>query len=129
MRGQKYSDEIREQAYALYAVNGSIAETGRTLGIPPNTISTWLKTKPPDGFDELRQQKKREFIDRASDIIVTAMERLERELLNDETQIPVNHLTTVIGTLYDKRALAQGENTDNVKLTFSLPPEVDDYAG
>jgi len=38
----------------------------------------------------------------------------------------VGEITTAIGTLYDKRALAQGESTENV--TFTLPDAVKKYA-
>ena len=128
MRGKKYSDEIKEQAYLLYATNGSAAETGKALGVPANTISTWIKKKPPDKFDEVRDKKKLEFVEKASEIIDIALNRLEAELTNEDTAIPVNHLTTVIGTLYDKRALAKGESTDNTKITFDLPKSVEEYA-
>ena len=36
--------------------------------------------------------------------------------------------TDAIGTLYDKKALAEGKPTDNTKVTFELPPEVKPYA-
>ena len=72
-------------------------------------------------------EKKEEFADKASRIIDKALKRLERAI-DEEEYIPVNQLTTAIGTLYDKRALARGESTENTKITFDLPPEVSDYA-
>jgi len=38
----------------------------------------------------------------------------------------IGEITTAIGTLYDKRALALGESTENV--TFNMPDEVKKYA-
>ena len=37
-------------------------------------------------------------------------------------------ITTAIGTLYDKRALAEGSSTDNVSVTVKLPEGVEEYA-
>lgn len=129
MRGKKYSDDVKEKAYALYAVNGSYTETSKVLGIPYNTISGWIKNKPPDKFDKLRDEKKRDFIEQASEIIDIALDKLKKELEDGENDIPINHLTTAIGTLYDKRALARGENTDNMSVSIKLPEGADEYAG
>ena len=41
----------------------------------------------------------------------------------------VKSVTTAIGTLYDKRALAEGTATDNVAVTVKLPEGIDEYAG
>lgn len=42
--------------------------------------------------------------------------------------VDIKAITTAIGTLYDKKALAEGKPTDNTKVTFELPPEVKPYA-
>ena len=41
----------------------------------------------------------------------------------------VKAISTVIGTLYDKRALATGAATGRMDVEIRLPPEVDDFAG
>lgn len=41
----------------------------------------------------------------------------------------VKAITTAIGTLYDKKALAEGGATDNVTVQVKLPEGVDEYAG
>jgi len=41
----------------------------------------------------------------------------------------VKAITTAIGTLYDKRALAEGGSTDNVSVSIKLPEGIDEYAG
>ena len=128
-KGKQYGEDIKERAYALYAASGNMAEVARTLGVARSCIHRWLKEKPPDELDELRTEKKKEFIEVASDIIRSAMERLAADIEDPEKDIPVNHLTTVIGTLYDKRALARGESTENTSVTFKLPEGIDDYAG
>lgn len=111
MRGQKYSDEVKEKAYFMYATCQNVNEVSRSLGVPYATVAGWLRAKArdaPDEFDKLRDEKKKDFIQRSSDIIDLAFDRLE-EKLSGEYDVPVNHLTTAIGTLYDKRALAKGE--------------------
>lgn len=167
-RGKKYSDDIKELAYALYAVNGSKQETARQIKektgvtVAANTITDWINKKPPDGFDELREEKKRGFIENANAIIDKGMQIMDRRFtraLEQEEEIDeligmvsktddmsdkqkdsitrklsalqlhdIKALTTAIGTLYDKRALAQGESTDNTKIEFKLPKGVDEYA-
>ena len=127
-RGRKYSDAVKEKAYFMYATCGNYNEVSRQLGIPITTIKGWIDKKPPDELDGLRRRKKEEFIDKASEIIDIAAARLKRELLDEEKPIPVNHLTTVIGTMYDKRALARGESTENTQVTFKIPEEMKEFA-
>ena len=130
-RGKKYSDEMKEKAYFMYATSCNINEVSKELGVPYATIAGWLKAKArdaPDEFDKLRDEKKRDFIDRSSELIDLAFDRLQEKLSGDY-DIPVNHLTTVIGTLYDKRALARGESTEKTTIEIKLPEGVDEYAG
>lgn len=41
----------------------------------------------------------------------------------------IRAITTAIGTLYDKKALADGTSTDNVTVNIKLPEGIDEYAG
>lgn len=41
----------------------------------------------------------------------------------------IKAITTAIGTLFDKRALAEGESTDSVTVNIKLPEGIDEYAG
>lgn len=167
-RGKKYGDDIRELAYALYAVNGNKEETARQIlaqtgvKVASNTIIGWINNRPPDGFEELRAEKKKDFIESANAIIDKGMQIMDRRFtraLEQEQDIDsiidvvsadgelsakekegivrnlrglqlhdIKALTTAIGTLYDKRALAQGESTANTNIEFKLPKEVGDYA-
>lgn len=38
-------------------------------------------------------------------------------------------VTTAIGTLFDKKALAEGQTTENVSVSVKLPEGIDEYAG
>lgn len=147
MRGQKYSDEIKEKAYMLYAVNGNIREAARQLGLPFSTVKTWIKNKPKDELDKLRGEKRKDiikaaaedikdrqadFIERSSRVIDLSLDvlewKLQRALDGEENNITVNQLSSAIGTLYDKRALAKGESTQNTAVTVKLPEDVMRYA-
>lgn len=41
----------------------------------------------------------------------------------------IKAITTAIGTLYDKKALADGNTTENVAVEIKLPPGAEEYAG
>ena len=46
-----------------------------------------------------------------------------------DTQIQkIKDISTMIGTLTDKKLLLEGKPTENTKVTFELPPEVKPYA-
>lgn len=106
----------------MYATCGSYAETARNLGVAKSTVKRWVDNRDPDGLEQLRTQKKMEFADKAGEVINIALQRLLGDLKDGEKDIPVNHLTTVIGTMYDKRALARGESTENsdIKVTIKV---------
>lgn len=61
---------------------------------------------------------------------VTAREKvaLVNKIKNLQLQ-RMGEITTAIGTLYDKRALALGESTENTKISVTLPKELDEFAG
>ena len=42
-RGKKYSDEIKERAFALLATSNNVQVVADTLGLPYNTVKTWEK--------------------------------------------------------------------------------------
>lgn len=166
-RGKKYPDEIKEKAYLMYATCGNIEEVSRALNVPASTLSGWLKAKArdsPDEFEELRREKKIDFIKQSSSIIDKGLMLLDRRFeraLKQETELDelldeiesagkeeisvaerknliakirslqlhdVKSITTAIGTLYDKRALAKGESTENTQVEFKLPKDMMRYA-
>ena len=98
-----------------YAVTHNNMETSRQLGIPESTVrQIVLDNKDKEEFKKLCEEKENEFAEKSSRIIDLIMERIENEVLKDDKEIPLNHLTTAMGTLYDKRALSKGEMTQNV---------------
>lgn len=177
-RGRKYNDDIKEKAFALLAVNNNIQEVAKQLDLPYNTVKTWEKKflkeaeeqqkakaeaennqEAEDKQDtnlrtenlvELRNKKKKEFVDSSWNIISKAQTLLGRRItraLENEDELDslvseieqldykdlsqeqrkalhrkiavikvedVGKLVTMLGTLYDKQALANNEATSKV---------------
>lgn len=177
-KGQKYNDDIKEKAFALLAVNNNVQEVAKQLNLPYTTVKTWEKkflkeaeeqekaksntensqaakdkqdtNLRSENLIELRNKKKKEFVDNSWNIIDKAQKLLERRItraLENEDQLDslvseimkldhqdlsqeqrktlykkmsnikvedVGKLSTMLGTLYDKQALANNEATSKV---------------
>jgi Asp-tRNA(Asn)/Glu-tRNA(Gln) amidotransferase B subunit len=114
-RGKKTSPEVVYKVMVSYAITHNNVETARQLGIPESTVRKIVEdNKKSDEFRKLCDQKKDEFAEKTSRIIDKLLARIENEVLDEEKDIPLNHLTTAMGTLYDKRALSRGETTQNI---------------
>lgn len=114
-RGKKTSPEVIYQVMTSYAITRNMNETSRALNMPYSTVKDIIDNNiDKDEFKKLREEKENEFAEKTSRIIDMLLERLENEVLNDEKEIPINHITTALGTLYDKRALSKGEMTQNI---------------
>lgn len=141
MRGKKRGDEQREMALALLDTDRSVNSVAKELGLPYSTVRAWQiqhekdkdcaeirkqkanQAYQPDSQDirQLREKRKAEFVERSWDIIRDAQFLLKRNLKKaidneDEPtmQIDSRSLSTVLGTIYDKQALASNEATQNV---------------
>ena len=79
-------------------------------------------------FTKLREEKRDEFVEDATRIINKAMKRLEKSIDDNEETISVNNLSTVIGTLYDKRNLAEGKSTVNTDITIKMDKKVEELS-
>lgn len=113
---------------SMFSTN-NFSETGRQLGIPQRTVEKIYKeNKNKQEFTKLCEEKKDEFAKKASRIIDKALNRLEKVLDDEEEKIPVNNLSTVIGTLYDKRNLAEGKSTVNTELNIRMDEKVEELS-
>lgn len=128
-RGKKTDNEtIYKIMISMFSTN-NFSETGRQLGIPQRTVEKIYKeNKNKQEFTKLCEEKKDEFAKKASRIIDKALNRLEKVLDNEEEKIPVNNLSTVIGTLYDKRNLAEGKSTVNTELNIRMDEKVEELS-
>ena len=124
-RGKKTSLEDVYKVMVGYAGNKNVNDLAKSLGIPESTCrKIILDNQEKPEFVKLCEKKEEEFADKATRIIDKALMRLEKELDNEEKDIPINNLTTAIGTLYDKRALAKGESTENKAITITMDESV-----
>lgn len=127
-RGQKTPPEVIFKVMASYAVTDNPEQTARALNLPPTTVRGIIdRCEDLPEFVELRDKTREGFAERATNIINKALDRLDDEIAMKD-DIPINHLVVAIGTLYDKRALAEGSSTDNVSVTVKLPEGVEEYA-
>ena len=116
-RGKKTSPEMIYKIMTSWAITGNYAETAKKLKIGETTIRKIVKeNKDKEEYAELCNEKRKSFSEKAEAIIDKALERLARELEDEKKEIPVNHLTTVIGTMYDKKALADGKPTERTEI-------------
>ena len=121
MRGKKTSPEVIYQVMTSYAITNNFNETARNLNMAVATVKNIVDdNKDAEEFKKLRTEKENEFAEKASRIIDKLLERIENEVLDGEKEIPLNHLTTAMGTLYDKRALSKGEMTQNFGFATNL---------
>ncbi len=128
-RGKKTSPEVIYQVMTSWAITNNYKQTARDLSMAATTVEKIVKdNKDKPEFVQLCADKKDTFVEKADEIIDILLERIIRETTDEEKDIPLNQLTTALGTVYDKRALAKGESTDNTKITFDLPPGVDEFA-
>lgn len=118
-RGKNTSEEKIIEIMTAYANNpNNIMEVSRTVGMPEPTVrQIIIKNKDKEEYKRLQDNKKKEFADKATEIINLALKKL-KETVESSDNIPVNQLTTAIGTLYDKRALSLGEATHNCNIIF-----------
>ena len=121
MRGKKTKPEDVYRVMVAYAITKNNMEVSRQLGIPESTVrQIVIDNKDKEEFRKLCEEKENEFAEKTTRIIDKLLERLETEIYDEEKDIPINHITTAIGTLYDKRALSRGEMTQNVGFATNL---------
>lgn len=129
MRGQKTDNEtIYKIMISMFSTN-NFSETARQLNMPVKTVEeTYKRNIEKEEFTKLRKEKQDDFVEKASKIIDLALNRLQDSLNDKDEKIAVNNLSTVIGTLYDKRALAKGETTSNTGVTIKMDKKAEELS-
>ena len=88
-KGKKYSDEIREAAYALLATGDNVQAVAEKLNLPYTTVKTWydrwIKTdskndEKEENLVEVRNLQKKRFVNKAWDIIINSANLAERKV-------------------------------------------------
>ncbi|UVI31207.1 hypothetical protein [Paenibacillus spongiae] len=115
-RGQQTPDELKEQIRAALASNNNVREIARQFKVSPSTVMK-IRDEKPDEFEQLRTDKKQQMIDKIWASLVDAADlghSMIKEAKQGAREIPLNQVSTFYGTMYDKMALMQGENTQNI---------------
>ncbi len=112
-RGVKIDSKKISEVIASYALTNSYNATAKQCGISDKTVKKIIENNPKE-----YEEKKEKFSNYCDRLIYKALGKLEKEL--DKEDIPINNLTTVIGTLYDKMRLANGESTENNKFEVEI---------
>lgn len=111
-RGKKTSPELIYKIMTSWAITRNYKETADNLRLAVSTVKKIVDEHiHEEKFERLCNEKEQEFSQKASRIIDKALNRLERDIDDEDKAIPVNHLTTVIGTLTDKKLLIEGKPT------------------
>lgn len=114
-RGKKTPPDVKYRIMLSWAVTDNFAETARALDLPVKTVEKVVKdNRDKEEFKILLRKKREEMAENATRIMNKVLKRLEQEIDDEEKDIPINHLTTAFGTLYDKKALMDGKSTVNV---------------
>lgn len=128
-KGKKTDNETIYKVMLSVFSTGNYSETARQLDMPQKTVEDIYKRNiEKEEFTKLREEKRDEFVEDATRIINKAMKRLEKSIDDNEETISVNNLSTVIGTLYDKRNLAEGKSTVNTDITIKMDKKVEELS-
>lgn len=87
-QGKKYSDEIRERAYALLSTGDAVQDVAEKLKLPYSTVKTWYDRWIKNGRNdsngenlaELRNFQKERFVNKAWGIIINSANLAERKV-------------------------------------------------
>lgn len=123
-QGQKLTDELKEQIRAHLVISDNWNGIAKTLGVSWSTVQKLAKeiTEHPEEnekFEKLREDKKQIMIDTIWQGLTNAAtlgNRMVQEAIDNKRELPLNHISTYYGTMYDKQALMQGQSTANVSI-------------
>lgn len=128
-KGKKTDNGTIYKVMLSYIVTRNYSETARQLDMPESTVRKIIDdNKDKEEFAKLCEEKRDEFVEKATRLIDKALNRLEKALDDNKERIPVNNLSTVIGTLYDKKSLSEGKATVNADINIKMSKEVEDLS-
>ena len=115
--GVKTPTKKKVEVVKSYIETNSYNATSKETGVSDKTVKKIIEENP-----KMYEDEKQHFIETTTRLINKALCRLDEGL--DRDNIPVNNITTAIGTLYDKRALSKGESTSNENIVVQMSPEI-----
>lgn len=127
-QGQKLTDELKEQIKAHLVLGDNKNDVAKKLGVSWSTVQKIAKEvennpEEKESFEKLREDKKQEVITRIWEGFINGIElgnKMIKEALEGEREIPLNQLSTYNGTMYDKMALMKGDPTANTNINGSM---------
>lgn len=129
-KGIQPDDKTRERVKTLLAEGKAKNQIAKEVKLSWATVDK-ISKEEPDGLESLREDKKKELIDKLWENIVAAQElgfQMIREAKTGQRDIPLGQISTYLGTIYDKRALMNNESTANTQLTVKLEGDLDEWA-
>lgn len=115
--GIKTPTKKKMEVIKSYVETDSFNATAKETGVNPKTCKRIVEENPKEYMDE-----KERFIQTTTKLINKALGKLDEKLDDDNNSL--SNITTAIGTLYDKRALAKGESTSNENIIVQMSPEI-----
>lgn len=115
--GVKTPTKKKVEVIKSYVQTDSFNATAKETGVNPKTCKRIVEENPKEYMDE-----KERFIETTTRLINKALGKLDEKLDDDNNSL--SNITTAIGTLYDKRALAKGESTTNEAITIQMSEEL-----
>ena len=115
--GVKTPTEKKIEVIKSYVETDSFNATAKETGVNPKTCKRIVEENPKEYIEE-----KERFIETTTRLINKALGKLDEKLDDDNNSL--SNITTAIGTLYDKRALAKGESTNNDSIVVTMSNEL-----
>lgn len=118
--GKSLDDQTKEKIKTLLAMGKAKNAVAKEVGVSWASVDK-ISKEAPDEIESLREKKKEEFADMLWQNIIEAAElghKMVREAREGKRDIPLSHVSTYIGTLYDKRALILGKSTSNINVNL-----------
>lgn len=116
--GNKTDDQTREAILALLATGKAKNAVAKEVGCSWATVDK-ISKEQPDELESLREDKRTQMISKLWDNMTDALElghSLVIKAKHGEVEIPLSHISTYYGTLYDKHALMTGGKTADVSV-------------
>lgn len=121
----KYSVEEKVHAVMSYITTGDMKEVGKLTGIDAGTLHRWKNKSRwwPDLYKKCKDQKQEELDAKFTELVDLAVSGVKDRIINGDSvydsktgctvKVPMKgrELATVMGQMFDKRALIRGDAT------------------
>lgn len=120
-RGSTHDLRLKQKVIAEVMMTGNKSKVAKKNGLPKSTVVSWtadLEKMSDDEYAQFRSKRKQRFTENCWKLIGKAQEIIEKKLDDDDAvkEMDIGKLSTVMGTMYDKQALASNEATEIVQV-------------